>query len=75
MKKFGKTNTTFELSTLKLGCIAIFMKIWEKIFFWLIGERLLNNRGKNKDEKSLKTYAISELTTLKLGYIPIFLKV
>ena len=30
MKKFGKTSTAFEFSTLKSGYIPIFIKIWEK---------------------------------------------
>lgn len=38
---------TSELSTLKLGYMPIFVKIWE-MFFWLIVEWLLNNQGKNE---------------------------
>ena len=33
MKKFGKTSTDFELSTLKSGYIPIFIKIWGKSLF------------------------------------------
>ena len=47
MKKFRKTTMTSELSTLKLGYMPIFVKIWE-MFFWLIVEWLLNNQGKNE---------------------------
>ena len=48
MKKFGRMNLILEFSISKLGYMAIFMKIWEKIidsFF----KTFLTNWGKNKD--------------------------
>ena len=36
MKKFGKMNSIFEFSILKLGCMKLFIKIWENFFFEIL---------------------------------------
>ena len=58
MKKFGKTNSTFESSISKLGFMEIFMKIWEKKTFDSFLKSFLTNRGKNEveDKKKLEKW-------------------
>ena len=48
-EKHGNMSSNFEFSISKLGYVAVFMKIWEKIvdpFF----KTFLTNWGKNEDE-------------------------
>ena len=72
MKKFLKKSTIFELTTLKLAYVSIFMKIWEKCF-----GVIFTNQGKNEneDEKIQKTSTIFELSTPKLGKLKLFKKI
>ena len=35
-EKIGKMSSIFEFSISKLGCVALFIKIWEKCFFFEI---------------------------------------
>ena len=60
MEKIGKMSLIFEFSTSKLGYIAIFMKIWEKISCAIILRRSIVwwiNMIMTCDEKIvLKTY-------------------
>ena len=72
MKKLGRMNLIFEFSILKLGYMAIFMKICGKkidLFF----KTLLTNRGKNENvnEEIWK----NKFDLWKLGYMAIFMKI
>ena len=49
LKKLQKTSMIFELTTLKLAYIQIFMKSLENFFDWFLA-----NGGKNQDEDEKK---------------------
>ena len=63
----------FELTTLKLAYIQIFMKSLENFFDWFLA-----NGGKNQDEdekKNQKTCTIIEFSTPKLSDLQMFMKI
>lgn len=73
LKKLQKTSMIFELTTLKLAYIQIFMESLENFFDWFLA-----NGGKNQDEdekKNQKTCTIIEFSTPKLSDLQMFMKI
>ena len=73
MKKFWKTSTISEHTTLKLGYVPIFMKVQEN-FFWLTLDWFSTNWGKSKNEDE-EIWEIFELSKSILGYAWPFMKI
>ena len=75
IKKFGRMSFISKSYISKLGSMAVFMKIWEKIFdpflrhFWKIGGKM-----KMKMKKYGKISSIFKFSIPKLGYLTIFVK-
>ena len=75
IKKFGRMSFISKSYTSKLGSMAVFMKIWEKIFdpllrhFWQIEAKV-----KMKMKKYGKISSIFKFSIPKLGYLTIFMK-
>ena len=75
-KKYGKMSSIFEFSILKLGYVAILMKIWKKKLtyflrhFWLIEAKM-----KMKMKKFGKISSIFEFSISTLSYNELFIKI